>query len=119
MEFNFTEGPMAGAAQVFACARSEDGELVGGAAGRRWGEYCELLYLWVKPEARRGGIGSELLQAFEEQASSHGCKIFILDTFSFQAPEFYKRHHYQVAHEMPGFPEGNTKYTMRKQRSAA
>ena len=119
MEFNFTEGPMAGAAQVFACARSEDGELVGGAVGRRWGEYCELLYLWVKPEARRSGLGSELLEAFETRASAHGCRIFILDTFSFQAPEFYKRHNYRVLHEMHGFPHGNTKYTMRKVRSAA
>lgn len=119
MEFNFTEGPMNGAAQVFACARAEDGELVGGAAGRRWGEYCELLYLWVTPPLRHHGLGSELLTAFERQATSHGCRIFILDTFSFQAPEFYARHGYQVLHEMSGFPQGNTKYTMRKVLGAA
>ncbi len=109
---------MAGAAQVFACATSEGGELIGGAAGRRWGEYCELLYLWVKPEFRRHGLGSELLGAFERQAADHGCKVFILDTFTFQAPAFYMRHGYAVLHEMAGFPQGNTKYTMRKALAA-
>ncbi|KPF67947.1 hypothetical protein IP84_11960 [beta proteobacterium AAP99] len=114
MEFNFTVGPMAGAAQVFACARADDGELIGGASGRRWGDYCELLYLWVKPELRGQRLGSALLTAFEQQARQHGCSVFILDTFTFQAPEFYARHGYTVLHEMPGFPQGNTKYTMRK-----
>ena len=119
MEFNFTEGPMQGAAQVFASATTDEGDLVGGASGRRWGNYCELLYLWVQPAHRRHGLGSELLQAFEQLAASHGCKVFILDTFTFQAPEFYRKHGYAVAHEMPGFPQGNTKYTMRKVVGAA
>jgi len=83
MEFNFTQGPMGDAAQVYACARSEDGKLIGGAMGRRWGDYCELLYLWVKSESRGQGLRSQLLEAFERFGIERGCKIFILDTFSF------------------------------------
>jgi GNAT superfamily N-acetyltransferase len=114
VEFNVSQGPMGDAAQVFACARSDDGALLGGAMGRRWGKYCELIYLWVKPEQRKQGLGSKLLKAFEQQSIDHGCQVFILDTFSFQAPNFYVRHGYHVLHEMSGFPNGNTKLTMRK-----
>ncbi len=114
MDFNLHQGPMGDAAQVFACAKDPEGALVGGAAGRRWGDYCELQYLWVRADQRGRGLGSQLLLAFEGQAAARGCRTFILDTFSFQAPGFYARHGYQVLHEMPGFPAGHSKFTMRK-----
>lgn len=118
MDFNFNHGPMRDAAQVFACARASEGDLVGGAMGRRWGDYCELQHLWVREDHRGQGLGSQLLAAFEAKAIEHGCRIFILDTFSFQAPAFYERHGYQVLHEMPGFPDKNSKFTMRKELGA-
>lgn len=119
MDFNFNQGPMGDAAQVFAYAQGQGGELVGGAMGRRWGDYCELQYLWVKDDHRGQGFGSQLLAAFERRGAEHGCRIFILDTFSFQAPSFYARHGYEVLHEMSGFPHGNSKFTMRKALGAA
>jgi len=119
MDFNFLHGPMGDAAQVFACARASDGKLIGGAMGRRWGEYCELQYLWVKTEHRGQELGRNLLKAFEDKAAERGCRVFILDTFSFQAPSFYAKHGYEVLHEISGLPQGNSKFTMRKVLGAA
>jgi N-acetylglutamate synthase-like GNAT family acetyltransferase len=93
------------------------GTVVGGAVGRRWGPCCELQQLWVEPGRRHQGIAKRLLAAFEAQAQSHGCSGFYLETFSFQAPEFYRSVGYTVAHENKLFPHGIVKYLMVKRVS--
>jgi len=97
----------------FAIAKS--GTVIGGALGRRWGTCCELQQLWVEPGHRRQGIAKRLVAAFEAQANSHGCGRFYLETFSFQAPGFYRSLGYTVAHENKFFPLGIIKYLMVKQ----
>jgi hypothetical protein len=54
------------------------------------------------------------MAAFELRAQSHGCRSFFLETFSFQAPEFYRGLGYQVAHENRAFPHGIVKHLMVK-----
>jgi len=39
-----------------------------------------------------------------------GAKKAYLDTFSFQSPDFYKQHGYQVFGELQDFPPGNQRY---------
>jgi ribosomal protein S18 acetylase RimI-like enzyme len=95
-------------------ARLPSGEVAGGAVGRIWGESCELQQLWVDPAHRRRGLGSELVHRFEARARERGCSTFYLETFSFQAPAFYRRLGYQVGHELRGFPHGIAKYLMVK-----
>ena len=91
--------PLQDVRRLSALARHQ-GEIVGGAIGRTWGQCCELQQLWVSTEHRRRGVGSRLLQAFERRAQERGCRLVYLDTFSFQAPVFYKAHGYAVAHEV-------------------
>ena len=43
-----------------------------------------------------------------------GCEIVYLDTFSFQAPDFYRAIGYEVAYEIEGFPDNITKHLMIK-----
>lgn len=95
------------------------GIVIGGAVGRRWGNCCELQQLWVEPRYRHQGIATKLMTAFELRAQSHGCESFYLETFNFQAPEFYRALGYQVAHENKVFPHGFVKYIMVKQLGAA
>ena len=51
---------------------------------------------------------------FEAEAVRRGCAIAYLDTFSFQAPNFYFKRDYQVVHETHGFTNGIVKYAMQK-----
>ena len=95
-------------------ALSEGGAVVGGAVGRCWGSCCELQQLWVESGQRGRGIGTRLVAAFEHHAQTHGCKSFFLETFSFQAPQFYRALGYTVAHENMMFPHGIVKYLMVK-----
>jgi GNAT superfamily N-acetyltransferase len=93
-------------------ARLPSGEVIGGAVGRTWGACCELQQLWVDARHRKGGIGSRLLRRFEERAAARGCRTFYLDTFSFQAPAFYRRHGYESRLDIRGYSNGIVKHTM-------
>lgn len=99
-----------------ACfARAPDGSVFGGAVGRTWGECCHLQQLWVDASRRQGGVGTQLVRRFEERAAARGCRTFYLDTFSFQAPEFYRRLGYRPVLELRGFAPGIACYTMLRQ----
>jgi len=115
-EHNYAVAPLADVKPLAAFAQDRSGRLVGGAVGRTWGRCCELLQLWVTPEQRAAGVGSRLLAAFEAHASTRGCDIFYLTTLSFQAPEFYRRHGYDVLARIDGYPEGIVKFLMQKKQ---
>jgi GNAT superfamily N-acetyltransferase len=115
---NLEHGGVDAVERVVVLARDEAGRVRGGAVGRRWGRYCELLQLWVDAPLRGTGVGGRLLDAFEAEGARLGANSFYLDTFSFQAPAFYARRGYVVVHAFEGFPNGQTKYTMQKARSA-
>lgn len=112
--FNHQVAPLDGMVPMACFARDGDGQVVGGAVGRRWGACCELQQLWVAESQRRQGIGAALLSAFETHALERGCASIFLETFSFQSPPFYAAHGYQVDCERHGFPNGIVKYHLAK-----
>lgn len=93
-------------------ARHDSGSVIGGAIGRSWGACGELQQLWVDEAFRRRGIGGQLVRAFEARASERGCTTFFLETFSFQAPQFYRSLGYEVAYEHAVYPHGIVRYMM-------
>jgi N-acetylglutamate synthase-like GNAT family acetyltransferase len=98
--------------QVFV--RDENDAVVGGAVGRTWGRCAELQQLWVHPDIRKKGIATELLRRFEDAARTRGVATVYLETFTFQAPGFYKRCGYAVALTIEGFEPDVQKFTMIK-----
>lgn len=112
--FNDAAAPLHQVVPLSCFARSPAGAVLGGAVGRTWGGCCELQQLWVHEAHRRAGIGRGLMQRFEARAGSRGCHSFYLETFSFQAPGFYRALGYGVHAQIDGFPDGITKYLMFK-----
>ncbi len=101
--------------QPLSCfVRDASGLVVGGAIGRRWGALCELQQLWVDAGHRGKGLGSRLVQTFEQHAVRRGCRSFYLETLSFQAPAFYRKLGYSVVFSRSGYPHGIGKYHMAK-----
>lgn len=49
----------------------------------------------MRADLRRSGIGSRLIAAAERHAVEFGCHSAWVDTFSFQAPNFYPRFGYR------------------------
>lgn len=89
-------------------------EVIGGLYGEffyRW-LYIELLAI---PEQARGqGTGSQLMEMAERAAREKGCVGIWLDTFDFQAPEFYKRHGYTAFGQVEDFPPGHRRFYFQK-----
>jgi len=92
-----------------------DQEIVGGVIGATYWNWFYINLMWVKDELRGRGFGHRLLMLAEEEARQRGAKNAYLDTFSFQAPDFYKAHGYQVFGELQNFPPGHQRYFLTKQ----
>lgn len=95
--------------------RAADGEVVGGVIGATHWDWLHIDLLWVKEELRGRGYGRRLLLLAEEEARKRGAKHAYLDTFSFQAPDFYDQYGYRVFGELPDFPPGHRRYYLTKQ----
>ena len=75
-----------------------------------------FLDLFHLPDALRGsGLGSQLLQAFEDEARRRGCRNAVLYTLSFQAPGFYEKQGWVRFGEIPCQPEGSSRVFLTKQ----
>jgi GNAT superfamily N-acetyltransferase len=110
--FNFAAAPLNDVRPLVALLRTADQHWVGGVVGRTWGECAEVQQLWVETAYRRQGWGTYLMNAFEEQARARGCRTVYLETFSFQAPDFYRALGYEVRLELSGFAPGIRKYIL-------
>ncbi len=95
--------------------RSPSQELVGGLFGETTWDWLYIQLLFVKEGLRGCGHGHRLLMAAEQEARKRGAKRAYLDTLSFQAPEFYKKHGYEVFGELQDFPAGHQRYYLAKQ----
>lgn len=113
-DFNDTAAPLHEVRALGCFARDDAGTVVGGAVGRTWGKACELQQLWVGEKQRGTGLGSQLMHAFEQRARERGCRLFYLETFSFQAPDFYRRFGYEVVRAITAFPHGIEKLLMER-----
>ena len=90
-------------------------QLLGGITGKTTlgMAFLDLFHL---PDSLRGsGLGSQLLQAFEEEARRRGCRNAVLYTISFQAPGFYEKQGWVRFGEIPCQPEGSSRVFLSKQ----
>ena len=92
----------------------DKGKIIGGILGGTYWGWMYVDILWVHENHRKKGIGSRLLRKAEEEAISGGCHHVHLDTMSWQAPEFYKKHGYEIIGVLPDIPSGNQKYLLMK-----
>ncbi|MFJ8634153.1 GNAT family N-acetyltransferase [Streptomyces sp. NPDC093568] len=98
----------------------DTGDMVGGLVGHTWTTWLHVTYLWVDERHRGSGLGSQLLAHAEGMArTERGCTAARLETWDFQAPEFYKRHGYEVVCVVPDYPPGITEYTLIKHLGAS
>ncbi|MNP68165.1 Acetyltransferase (GNAT) family protein [compost metagenome] len=70
----------------------------------------EIDILWVEEKNRQQGLGKRLLHEAEKIAKLKECALIKLNTFSFQAPEFYKKYGYKEIAVIENAPLGSNHY---------
>ena len=95
--------------------KGPDQAVLGGVIGITYWDWLYIDLMWIQEELRGRGFGHKLLTLAEEEARGRGAKNVYLDTFSFQAPDFYKKHGYRVFGELLDFPPGHQRYFLTKQ----
>ena len=93
----------------------DNGKIIAGCVARI---YCwNVAYidtLWVDENYRGKGLGSKLLAEIEKTAKDKGCYLIHLDTFDFQAKEFYEKHGYKVFGILEDCPKEHCRYYLKK-----
>ena len=87
------------------------------------GGICANVYIWkilfisllyVDEAYRNQNLASFLLQKVEAEAKEMGVKLAHLDTFDFQAKDFYLKHGYEIFGVLDDCPEGHQRYFLKK-----
>jgi GNAT superfamily N-acetyltransferase len=99
---------------LWIIARDDAGTVQAGLRGGSFWNWLAVEWLWVAEQHRHRGLGSRLLQQAEALARQRGCVGAYLDTFSFQAPAFYRRHGYEEFGRIEGLPPSQARIWFRK-----
>ena len=70
--------------------------------------------LWVDEHLRKQGYGKKLLVAAEQEAVKNGCAFSLVDTWAFQAEEFYIKNGYERIGELKDYWLGHSKIFLKK-----
>lgn len=84
--------------------RGGNGQVLAGVSGWTWAEAAGIGMVWVDPAERGAGLGSRLMDAFEQEARARGCLRVFVTSFTFQAPALYERRGYREFARWNGIP---------------
>lgn len=94
--------------------RNDQGEILGGLYGRFFYHWLFIELISVPEQARGEGMGSKLMGMAEDLAREKECIGIWLDTFDFQAPEFYKKLGYSELGQIVDYPPGHKRFFFQK-----
>lgn len=116
-EYNLSKVPALGQTWVpldFVIKDDNGVEIAGILSGIGYWKGLEIRILWVKEDYRKAGLGTHLLSHVENIAIENGVTFSMLDTFDFQAEEFYIKNGYKVVGEIKNFPPGHKRIYLSK-----
>ena len=94
--------------------RLDSGEVIGGLVGKTYWGYLDISYLWVDDSYRNQGRATLIVRMAEEEAIRRGCKNAQVDTYSFQALDFYKKLGYSEFGSIDGVSGKHVRHYLRK-----
>ena len=93
--------------------RDESGKIVGGCGGDNMYGGLFVGQLWVTEQLRGKGYGTKLMQKAENLAVESGCNFIAVNTFDWEALDFYKKLGFYVEFERKGFDKDSVFYFLR------
>ncbi|TKH44311.1 histone acetyltransferase [Paenibacillus terrae] len=94
--------------------KNDAGQVIGGLLSVLCWNWVEVDILWVDQSYQGKGYGSQLLGEIEQIAKDNGCTFIQLNTFTFQAPDFYEKQGYEVIGLIDDAPRGFKHYYYKK-----
>ncbi|MBS0624382.1 MAG: GNAT family N-acetyltransferase [Verrucomicrobia bacterium] len=94
--------------------KNDVGKVCGGIQAFLGSESIYIEILWVERNLQKQGYGKKLLDAAEQEAIKNGCVFSAVDTFDFQAEEFYLKNGYERIGELKNCWHGHSKMFLRK-----
>ncbi len=113
-EYNFRRAGPYNSEDLWVIARDANGMVRGGLKGKISYSWLFIDWLWVSASSRGAGIGSLLMDKVEAVACERGCRGAYLETFSFQAPAFYRSRGFEEFGRIDGYPPGHACIWLRK-----
>ncbi|MEM8735063.1 MAG: GNAT family N-acetyltransferase [Planctomycetota bacterium] len=92
----------------------EHGRIIAGLTGSTNWNWLFIETLAVEPEYQNRGLARELVLKAESIAVSRGCVGSWVDTFTFQAPDFYLLLGYEEFGSLPQYPDAESRIFLRK-----
>ncbi len=118
VEFNLSQVPPIQDVHFIPVSRkivNEDGKIIAGILGDRNAWNClHIGILWVDGDHRGEGLGSKILAEVEAISKEQGCHLVHLDTFDFQAKDFYLKQGYEIFGILDDCPKGHKRYFLKK-----
>lgn len=94
--------------------KNDSGKVFGGIQAFRDTESVYIDAMWVEESLQKQGYGTKLLGAVEQEAIKNGCIFSLVDTWDFQAEEFYLKNGYERIGEIKNYWHGHSKIFLRK-----
>jgi len=108
-----------GGGERWFIARDAAGVIIAGAKCDEAWDWLYIDWLWVAEAHRRQGLGTRLLAEAEAFARGKNLLGLHLNTWSFQAPDYYPRHGFVEAGRIADMPKGVVRHWFVKRFDAS
>ncbi|RJX70979.1 GNAT family N-acetyltransferase [Vibrio sinensis] len=102
--FNANHFPHDNSEDIACVTKNDDGEIKGGLTGEIYMNTLFIHYFWLDDSLRGSGMGTQLIQKVEQMVQQRGVTDIYLDTFTFQAREFYLKMGFEEVGRFTGYP---------------
>lgn len=100
--------------QLAILLRDDSGTTLGGLWGTILFDWFQIELIAVPQAFRKRGLGAAVLAAAEATAYARRCRGIWVDTFAFQAPDFYRKAGYTLFGFIEDHPVGSARYFYHK-----
>lgn len=102
--FNMHHLPELNERDLAIFVKADNAEVVGGLVALTVCSIMQIKYLWIDERYRMQGLGSKLMLQIIEYAKSLNLSSITVETYSFQAPEFYLTHGFVEVGKYTNYP---------------